>query len=318
MRGLSNRHVVLLTDLLSSFFFLTVMPQKSVPGVKAPRAARDQRVSDLTSSLMVYDLLFGRGIQSGGPLKAAIHVHKAQLKAELALVKAREQAQSNEDLLPEHVRHPVVIPRFVRVNTLKLAVKDAIRRFKDLGFTFVQKPQEPIPTEGEFWQDQHLAELLLFAPNTDLHLNEMYLAGELVLQDKASCFPAVVLHPPQNATVIDACAAPGNKTSHLSALMHNTGRIVAFDISSRRLDLLKKLTGKVGATNIESNSPVSFFFSFLFSRFLLLTPLLCSVCFMFSCVRQFFGCGSSGQEVPRCRVHFAGPFMFRFWDCGAL
>jgi len=231
------------------------MPQKSVPGVKGSRAAREQRVADLTSSLMVYDLLFGRGIQSGGPLKAAINIHKAQLKAELAVVKAREQAQSNEDLLPEHVRNPVTIPRFVRVNTLKLSVKDAIRRFVALGFALNQEPQGPraIPAEEEFWQDKHLTELLLFAPNTDLHLNEMYLAGELVLQDKASCFPAVVLHPPRNAVVIDACAAPGNKTSHLSALMHNTGRVIAFDISSRRLDLLKKLTGKVGATNIESN-----------------------------------------------------------------
>jgi putative methyltransferase len=45
---------------------------------------------------------------------------------------------------------------------------------------------------------------------------------------------------------IDACAAPGNKTSHLSALMKNTGKIWAFDLDSRRLGLLKKLTGRAG------------------------------------------------------------------------
>lgn len=50
---------------------------------------------------------------------------------------------------------------------------------------------------------------------------------QIILQDKASCFPAVVLAPmaEEHATVIDATAAPGNKTSHLSALMQNKGKV---------------------------------------------------------------------------------------------
>jgi 16S rRNA C967 or C1407 C5-methylase (RsmB/RsmF family) len=68
----------------------------------------------------------------------------------------------------------------------------------------------------------------------------------LVFQDKASCFPAHVCNPPRGAHIIDACAAPGNKTSHLSALIGNTGKIFAFDLDMRRLDLLKRLTTKAG------------------------------------------------------------------------
>jgi putative methyltransferase len=56
----------------------------------------------------------------------------------------------------------------------------------------------------------------------------MYQAGKIILQDKASCFPASVLAQDIRqdcGAVIDATAAPGNKTSHLSALMNNEGKV---------------------------------------------------------------------------------------------
>ena len=70
-------------------------------------------------------------------------------------------------------------------------------------------------------------------------------------QDKASCFPAFILNPPRNAICLDACAAPGNKTSHLSAILHNTGKIYAFDMDKRRLGTLTKLTKRAGCKNIQ-------------------------------------------------------------------
>ena len=63
--------------------------------------------------------------------------------------------------------------------------------------------------------------------HNDIH----YKTGKIILQDKASCFPAIVLAPPssERAVVIDATAAPGNKTSHLSALMCGKGKVMPFD-----------------------------------------------------------------------------------------
>ncbi len=40
---------------------------------------------------------------------------------------------------------------------------------------------------------------------------------------QASCLPAYLLHPKSKSTVIDACAAPGNKTTHLASIMKNRG-----------------------------------------------------------------------------------------------
>lgn len=99
---------------------------------------------------------------------------------------------------------------------------------------------------GTFAIDPHLHDLIVFAPKTDLHDNPHYKDGELILQDKASCFPAHALQPPHGAHCIDACAAPGNKTSHLAAFMRNTGKVYAFDISEKRLNLLKRLHALAG------------------------------------------------------------------------
>jgi hypothetical protein len=78
-----------------------------------------------------------------------------------------------------------------------------------------------------FEKDAHIPNLLAFSPQTAFHNDPAYIAGKIILQDKASCFPAVILDPPANedTVVIDATAAPGNKTSHLSALMKNKGKV---------------------------------------------------------------------------------------------
>ena len=78
-----------------------------------------------------------------------------------------------------------------------------------------------------FAKDEHIPDLLLFPPDTQFAEGSLYSQGKIILQDKASCFPAFVLAPPadDDSVVIDATAAPGNKTSHLSALMQNKGKV---------------------------------------------------------------------------------------------
>lgn len=73
--------------------------------------------------------------------------------------------------------------------------------------------------------DPHVRYLLRFPPGRDLHDHPLVESGALILQDKSSCFSAQVLadaFPVQHMNgidMIDACAAPGNKTSHLATLL---------------------------------------------------------------------------------------------------
>lgn len=61
-------------------------------------------------------------------------------------------------------------------------------------------------------------------------------SGTLVMQDLASTVASLVTAAKPTQAVLDLCAAPGNKTSHLAALMENRGEIYSIDISSSRLE----------------------------------------------------------------------------------
>ncbi len=53
--------------------------------------------------------------------------------------------------------------------------------------------------------------------------------------------PAHALNPEPGWTVVDACAAPGNKTTHVAARMQGKGRVLAFDKDAKRLKRLQVL-----------------------------------------------------------------------------
>ncbi|KAI9092705.1 S-adenosyl-L-methionine-dependent methyltransferase [Phlyctochytrium arcticum] len=199
--------------------------------------------------VLVYDHLFGRGVQATGKYKQVIDQHKTRLQAELAKIKIHRKVKTNKELIPAYIRDAVILPRWIRVNTLLTTVHDVIETLKQQGYREMTTIQ---PSKGKVYQqDKHIPELLVLPPSVDLHDNELLLNGHIIIQDKASCFPAYVLNPPAGSQVIDGCAAPGNKTSHLSAIMQNTGKIIAFDMDARRLDILRKMTGRAGCKNIE-------------------------------------------------------------------
>ncbi|TRO53897.1 hypothetical protein E2P71_05530 [Candidatus Bathyarchaeota archaeon] len=82
----------------------------------------------------------------------------------------------------------------------------------------------------------------------DITSTREYRKGELILQDIASILAVEVAAPRPGDTVLDACAAPGVKTSHMAQLMSNQGRIVSVDNSLRRLRSWERLTGRLGVS----------------------------------------------------------------------
>jgi 16S rRNA (cytosine967-C5)-methyltransferase len=75
--------------------------------------------------------------------------------------------------------------------------------------------------------------------------------GLFSVQDFTAMRAALALAPQPGWKVLDLCAAPGGKTTHLAELMHNSGKIVACDIVPQRLDTVMQLCKRLGITIVE-------------------------------------------------------------------
>lgn len=79
-----------------------------------------------------------------------------------------------------------------------------------------------------------------------------YAEGWFSVQDESAMRVASALAPEPGETVLDLCAAPGGKSTHLAELMRNTGRIVACDVDEQRLQTVAGLAQRLGLTIIET------------------------------------------------------------------
>ena len=73
--------------------------------------------------------------------------------------------------------------------------------------------------------------------------------GRLFIQNPSSMVPPLALDPQPGEEVLDLAAAPGGKTSHLAALMGNSGRIAAVDSARPRFFRLRRTLEQLGVTN---------------------------------------------------------------------
>ncbi|ADO76904.1 16S rRNA (cytosine(967)-C(5))-methyltransferase RsmB [Halanaerobium praevalens] len=79
---------------------------------------------------------------------------------------------------------------------------------------------------------------------------KVFKRGGAYIQGTSAGLASLLLDPSENMEVLDLAAAPGGKTSHLAALMNNTGQIKALDISQSRLDLVQENLLRLGVKNV--------------------------------------------------------------------
>jgi 16S rRNA (cytosine967-C5)-methyltransferase len=79
-----------------------------------------------------------------------------------------------------------------------------------------------------------------------------YEQGWFAVQDESAMRVASALTPKPGSRVLDLCAAPGGKTTHLAELMHNQGQVIACDVDERRLQTVAELSRRLGVSIIET------------------------------------------------------------------
>jgi len=190
--------------------------------------------------VLLYELLLGpnKKIRGGGALKRKLMRAEAQLREALQREQEQNEASGRGGSLFCN------FPRYVRINTLRSSMKEVV--------DWLSSKQQQERRRFEVYRDRHVPDLLVLPSsatslllsksssdrpsktNDDNDKNASPLRrGGIVLQDKSSCFPALCLvrgfdrcndddnsddsNPAKD--YLDACAAPGNKTTHLAALI---------------------------------------------------------------------------------------------------
>ncbi|GAA6041424.1 hypothetical protein JCM8097_005244 [Rhodosporidiobolus ruineniae] len=180
--------------------------------------------------------------------------------------------------------------RWLRVNTLRWTVEAAVEWLEKGGWTMYEEVGEMLAaaqsTPKVFALDAHIEPLLAMPSSVALPTISAYQDGRLLAQDKASCMPAWVLLAPVLADaeegvmpwsntaeegaegekeekkekkrtfrVLDATAAPGNKTTMAAALVATVdelnGKVTACERDLGRFKVLKDMLKRADAKNVQ-------------------------------------------------------------------
>ncbi len=98
--------------------------------------------------------------------------------------------------------------------------------------------------------DPHIPEALVLEEPLDLHGSPLWQAGAFLAQSRAAMLVARAVAPRAGERVLDLCAAPGGKTTHMSALMEGHGEIVAVERNAGRAAALTRTAERLRAGNI--------------------------------------------------------------------
>ena len=129
-------------------------------------------------------------------------------------------------------------PLTVRTNTLRTTRTALMERFAAAG--------------AEAYPIAAVPEGIVLRAHGALDALDPLREGLAQVQDESSMLVAHVLAPAPGMTVIDACAAPGGKTTHIAQLMENRGRIVACDIYEEKLGRIEHNAVRLGISIIET------------------------------------------------------------------
>jgi len=128
-----------------------------------------------------------------------------------------------------------VPPLTLRVNTLKTTRDELIDRLA--GMDIRGEPTSLSPdgvTLRDFHPDKHLWDMKDF----------------FMVQDEASQLISFFLDPRPGERILDACAAPGGKSTHIAQLMQDRGKIVAVESDKKRMGRLRENIGRLGLSSV--------------------------------------------------------------------
>jgi 16S rRNA (cytosine967-C5)-methyltransferase len=100
-------------------------------------------------------------------------------------------------------------------------------------------------------RDPELPEARILDGPLDVFATPEWAAGAIMAQSRASMHVARAVDPQPGERVLDLCAAPGGKTTHLAALMHDQGELVAIERHEGRAGALRETCARMHASIVD-------------------------------------------------------------------
>lgn len=138
-------------------------------------------------------------------------------------------------LCEENNKRPVMS---LRVNNLKISVPDFENYLKEKNLFY---------RKGNFLDNFFTTKTM-----SKIYTDEYFKAGYFTIQDESAGLVANLLSPAKGDTVLDVCAAPGGKTSHISELMNNEGKIFAIEKYLSRAEIMNRNFARLGVKNAKT------------------------------------------------------------------
>lgn len=131
-------------------------------------------------------------------------------------------------------------PMTIRVNTLKADRDSLLAELSEAGL--------------EVHPGKHSSTAVIVDSRVNLFALPAFRAGHFEAQDEGSQLIAEVCAPPPKSLVVDFCAGAGGKTLALAALMRSRGRLLATDVSAKKLAELRRRARRAGVTNVHAQA----------------------------------------------------------------
>lgn len=131
----------------------------------------------------------------------------------------------------------------IRVNTLKITRKELMEKLK------------------EFDVKEGRTEDIIYSNDIKKLIYSAYFKeGLFTVQDEAPCLVGHIINPNEKEKILDICAAPGGKTTHLAQLSNDMANIMAFELHPHRCKLIKDLCKRldIKSINVEQKDATIF------------------------------------------------------------
>lgn len=125
----------------------------------------------------------------------------------------------------------------IRLNPLKGDVKKTKNSLIRKGYDLEQIPWE----ENTYF--------VLNKDKNEVSQSREYDEGKFYIQNLSSILASVLLEPQEEEKILDMCAAPGSKTTHIAALTNNKAEIIANDSEISRVNSLNRVVDQFGVKN---------------------------------------------------------------------